>query len=63
MRQHSTNDFIDAKIASILADVAVNDRLSDYFESTEKRKAFTDEEYDDAIERCQKQEEALHQLL
>jgi uncharacterized protein YqeY len=45
----STNDFIDAKIESISADLAVNSKFKGYFESAKKRKALADEEYDDAV--------------
>jgi hypothetical protein len=45
----STNDFIDAKIESISADLAVNGKFKDYFESAKKRKVLADEEYDDAV--------------
>ena len=45
----STNDFIDAKTESISVDLAINSKFRDYFEGAQKRKAFTDEEYDDAI--------------
>jgi uncharacterized protein YdcH (DUF465 family) len=44
-----TDDFIDAKIESISADLAVNSKFKDYFESAKKRKVFTHEEYDDAV--------------
>ena len=44
-----TDDFIDAKIESISADLAINGKFKDYFESAKKRKALTDEEYDDAV--------------
>jgi hypothetical protein len=46
----STNDFVDAKIESISADLAVNSKFKDYFESARKYKVLTDEEYDDAVE-------------
>ncbi|KAG0645443.1 hypothetical protein D0Z07_8664 [Hyphodiscus hymeniophilus] len=46
----STHDFIDAKIESISADLAVNDKFKDIFESAKKRKALADEEYDDLVE-------------
>ena len=45
----STNDFIDAKIESISADLAVNGKFKGYFESAKKRKILADEEYDDAV--------------
>ena len=45
----STNDFIDAKIESLSADLAVNGKFRDYFEGAKKRKVFTDEAYDDAM--------------
>jgi len=45
----STNDFIDAKIESISADLAVNGKFKDYFKDGRKRNVFTDEEYDDAM--------------
>jgi len=45
----STNDFIDAKIESISADLAVSGKFKDYFESAKKRKVLADEEYDDAV--------------
>ena len=45
----STNEFIDAKIESISADLAVNGKFKDFFESAKKRKVLGDEEYDDAM--------------
>jgi uncharacterized protein YdcH (DUF465 family) len=45
----STNDFIDAKIESISANLAINAKFRDYFGNAKKRKVFTDEEFDDAI--------------
>jgi hypothetical protein len=49
----TTDDFIDAKIASISVDLEVNGKFKDYFESAKKRKVFTDEEYDDAVRELQ----------
>jgi len=46
----STNDFVDAKIESISADLAVNGKFRDYFERAKKRKVIAGEEYDDAIQ-------------
>jgi hypothetical protein len=37
------------KIKSILADLAVNSKFKDYFESAKKRKVFTYKEYNDAV--------------
>lgn len=45
----STNDFINAKIESISADLAVDGKFKDYFESAKRRKVLTDEEYNDAV--------------
>lgn len=45
----STNDFIDAKIESISADLAVNGKFKYYFESAKKSKVLADEEYADAM--------------
>lgn len=45
----STSDFIDAKIESISADLAVNSKFKEYFESAKRRKVVTDEEHDDAV--------------
>jgi hypothetical protein len=45
----STNDFLDAKIESISADLAFNSKFKDYFENAKKRKALADEDYDDAV--------------
>ena len=45
----STNDFLDAKIESISADLAVNSKFKDYFENAKKRTALADEDYDDAV--------------
>jgi hypothetical protein len=45
----STNDFIDAKIESISADLAINGKFKDYFEGAKKRKVLADEEYNDAV--------------
>jgi hypothetical protein len=47
----STCDFIDAKIECISLDLAIKAKFKDkeYFESAKKRKAFTDEGYDDAM--------------
>jgi hypothetical protein len=48
-----TDDFIDARIESISADLAVNSKFRDYFETAKKSKVFTDEEYDDAVQELQ----------
>ena len=45
----STNDFVNAKIASISADLALNVKFRSFFEDARKRKAFTDEEFDDSV--------------
>lgn len=45
----STNDFIEAKIESISANLAANNKFRDYFESAKKRKVLADEEYEDAV--------------
>jgi len=45
----STDEFIDAKIESISADLAVNGKFRDYFEGAKKRKLFSNEEYNDAM--------------
>jgi hypothetical protein len=45
----STNDFIDAKIETISADLAVNSKFKDFLGSARKRKVLGDEEYDDAM--------------
>jgi hypothetical protein len=45
----STNYFSDAKIESVSADLAVNGKFKDCFESAKKRKVLADEEYDDAV--------------
>jgi hypothetical protein len=45
----STSDFIEAKIESISSDLDVNGKFKEIFEIAKKRKAFTDEEYDDAM--------------
>jgi hypothetical protein len=46
----STGDFVNAKIESITADLAVGDKFKEYFHSAKKRKAFSREEYDDAMQ-------------
>jgi hypothetical protein len=45
----STNNFIDAKIRSVSADLAINGRFREYFESAKKRKIFANDEYDNAV--------------
>jgi hypothetical protein len=49
----STDDFIDAKIESISAHLAVNSKFRDFFGIAKKSKIFTDEEYDDAVKELQ----------
>jgi hypothetical protein len=44
----SVDDFINAKIESITADLEVNNKFGEIFKDAKKRKAFTDKEYSDA---------------
>jgi hypothetical protein len=45
----STTDFIDAKMESISAELALNNKFRGYFDRAKKRKCLSDTEYDDAI--------------
>jgi hypothetical protein len=51
----STNDFLDAKIQSISADLAVNRKFKDYFENARNREALADEDYDDAVNELERE--------
>jgi hypothetical protein len=44
----STNDFIDAKIDSISANLALNGKFKDFLKGAKKENALTDREYQDA---------------
>jgi len=44
------DDFIDTKIESISADLAINSKFKNYFESAKKRKVLSEKEYDDAVQ-------------
>ena len=46
----SSYDLIDAGVVSLSADLAVNGKFREYFESAKKCEAVTNEEYDNTVQ-------------
>jgi hypothetical protein len=59
----STDDFINAKIESIKADLALNRKFRGFFSDPKKRKAFTDAEYKDAISELKSEDDRKEREL